>query len=61
MSVKNGIHFIVCPCRNGDILDFTHNAMSKVHYGHTTMSGISEIPSDRHQIREYASFLSNMI
>ena len=35
--------------------------MSKVHYDHTTMSGIPEIPYDRHQIREYASILSNMI
>ena len=42
--ISNGIQFIVSPCRNGDILDFTHNAMSKVHYGHTNMSGIPEIP-----------------
>ena len=37
------IQCIVLPCINGDILDFPHNAMSKVHYGHTTMSGIPEI------------------
>ena len=35
---------IVLPCRNGAILDFIHNAMSKVGllYYYITMSGIAE-------------------
>ena len=40
------------------ILDFTHNAMSKVIYDHTTRSGI---PYSGHQNQEAAPILSKMV
>ena len=63
MSVENYIQFIVWPCRNRDILDFTHNAMFIMvtlwshHYVRHSQKSIY----DRHQNREYASILSNLI
>ena len=44
MLLKMAFFYCLAMKKVADILDFTHNVISKVIFNHTTMSGIHESP-----------------